>query len=457
MLLPNSPIWLMIYLANQKIGVVTGTLDPDHTPKELQYNVAHARARVLMVDRRHLDKARAIRGQCPHLEIVVLVDDTADDCVSLSEELAKVEPGIETRDPAISDDDTLYIMFTSGTTSGVPKGVLHPQRSLIRGIDPYRTHVPVHHGDRMMLVTPLFHACSMYWGVTLVILAGATLVLAERFSATRFWEQALRGDVSIVWTMSTITAILLQLPPGEAERAACRRLRTVFAVGISARQEQARERWGCDIVDGFGMTETAGTVTDPDSFNNSERFPCVGKPVPGIDLRLIDPATGAFCDVRQHGEIVVRFGQGFSGYFDNPQAEADSIRGAWFHTGDLGYFDERGQLYFVDRLKDIVRRGGENISAREVEQVLLTYPPVREAVVVAAPHPIYGEVVMAYLVPHDDARTFTVEEIREHCVDRLASFKIPAHVRTIRSESLPRTPTGKVQKFRLRPTEPPES
>jgi acyl-CoA synthetase (AMP-forming)/AMP-acid ligase II len=306
-----------------------------------------------------------------------------------------------------------------------------------------------------MLVTPLFHACSMYWGVTLVILAGATLVLAERFSATRFWEQALRGHVSIVWTMGTITAILLQLPPGEAEREACRRLRTVFAVGISARQKQARERWGCDIVDGFGMTETAGTVTDPDSFNNSERFPCVGKPVPGIDLRLMDPATGAFCSVRAHGEIVVRFGQGFSGYFDNPQAEADSIRGEWFHTGDLGYFDERGQLYFVDRLKDIVRRGGENISAREVEQTLLSYPPVREAVVVAAPHPIYGEVVMAYLVPNDDARTFTVEEIRDYCADRLAAFKIPVHVRTVRSDALPRTPTGKVQKFRLRPTEPP--
>lgn len=171
-------------------------------------------------------------------------------------------------------------------------------------------------------------------------------------------------------------------------------------------------------------------------------------------MRLINPESSAFCDVREQGEIVVRFGQGFSGYFDNPQVEADSIRGEWFHTGDLGYFDERGQLYFVDRLKDIVRRGGENISAREVEQVLLTYPLVREAVVVAAPHPIYGEVVMAYLVPHDEAHNFSIEEIQRHCADQLASFKIPVHVRTTRSEAMPRTPTGKIQKFRLRPTEP---
>lgn len=454
MLLPNSPIWLLIYLANQKIGAITGTLDPDHTPKELQYNVAHARARVLMVDRRHLEKARALRGECPQLDMVVLVDGAADDCVSLFEALSDVGTSAEPRDSAIADNDKLYIMFTSGTTSGVPKGVLHPQRSLIHGIDPYRVHVPVLAEDRLMLVTPLFHACSMYWGVTLVILAGATLVLAERFSASRFWEQALRGDVSIVWTMGTITAILLQLPPSEPERLACGKLRAVFAVGISARQRQARERWGCEIVDGFGMTETAGTVTDAESFNNAERFPCVGRPVPGIDLRLMDPTTGNFCDVRQQGEIVVRFGQGFSGYFDNPQAEADSIRDGWFHTGDLAYFDERGQLYFVDRLKDIVRRGGENISAREVEQVLLAYPPVKEAVVVAAPHPIYGEVVMAYLVPQDVGRTFSVEEIQKHCAGQLAAFKIPVHVRTTQSEALPRTPTGKVQKFRLRPTEP---
>lgn len=280
MLLPNSPVWLLIYLANQKIGAVTGTLDPDHTPKELQYNVAHARARVLMVDRKHLEKARSIRGQCPQLEIVVLVDDVAEGCASLSDGLSDGRSAIEPRDPAISEDDTLYIMFTSGTTSGVPKGVLHPQRSLIHGIDPYRSHVPVRPDDRLMLVTPLFHACSMYWGVTLVILAGATLVLAERFSATRFWGQVLRGDVSLVWTMGTITAILLQLPPSEAERAACRKLRTVFAVGISARQKQARERWGCEIVDGFGMTETAGTVTDKDSFDNNERFPVSVSPYP---------------------------------------------------------------------------------------------------------------------------------------------------------------------------------
>ncbi|MGE0735009.1 MAG: class I adenylate-forming enzyme family protein [Alphaproteobacteria bacterium] len=451
MLLPNSPIWLLIYLANQKLGAVTGTLDPDHTPKELEYNVAHSQARILMVDRKHLEKARAIRGQCPKLETVVLVDDDAPDCVSLSAALELLADTPAARDPAISPDDTLYIMFTSGTTSGVPKGVLHPQRSLIHGIGPYRELVPILPDDRLMLVTPLFHACSMYWGVTLTILAGASLVLAERFSGTRFWEQARRGDVSVVWTMGTVGAILLQLPPSEAEHAACKRVRTFFGVGIGAREKEARTRWGCTIVDGFGMTETAGTVTDADSFDNAEPFPCVGKPVPGIDLRLMDPETGKFCGPRQYGEIVVKFGQGFSGYFNNPEAEAASIRDGWFHTGDLAYRDERGQYYFVDRLKDIVRRGGENISAREVEQVLLGYPKVKEAVVVPAPHPIYGEVVMAFLVPQDPSHVFTLDEIRAHCADRLAAFKLPAHVRTVRSEDLPRTPTGKVQKFKLRP------
>lgn len=454
MLLPNSPMWLLTYLANQKLGVVTGTLDPDHTPSELQYNVSHSRARILVVDADHLEKARAIRPQCPNLQTVVLVDGEAKDCVSLRDELARTSDGHLGRSESISDDDTLYIMFTSGTTGKVPKGVLHPQRSLIHGIGPYRELVPIREDDRLMLVTPLFHGCSMYWGVTLVILSGGTLVLAERFSASKFWEQAHRGKVSVIWTMGTVGAILLQLPKTEAETLATRHVRTFFGVGIGARQKEAAARWRCNIVDGFGMTETAGTLTDAESFKSSEPFPCIGKPVPGMDLRLIDPESGRVCGVREQGEIVVRFGQGFSGYFNNPEAEEASIRDGWFHTGDLAYMDERGQFYFVDRLKDIVRRGGENISAREVEHVLLAYPKVKEAVVVAAPHAIYGEVVMAYLVPHTPTHVFSVEEIRAHCANRLASFKWPVHVRTVTTEELPRTPTGKVQKFKLRPKKP---
>jgi acyl-CoA synthetase (AMP-forming)/AMP-acid ligase II len=247
-----------------------------------------------------------------------------------------------------------------------------------------------------------------------------------------------------------IPFILLTQPPVDTEQRVLRHLTSIFAAGAGSRSREIFERWGPIFIDGFGMSETPGTLTGPDSFDHDEPFPCVGRAVPGIDLRIADLETGETCAPRQHGEIVVRYGLGFAGYFGNPAAFAEAVRNGWFHTGDIAYADETGRVFFVDRIKDIIRRGGENLSAREIEQVLGAHPEVAEAFAVAKPDRVLGETVCAYLVPKQPGRAFSLEEIRTFCEGRLAPIKLPEDVRTVAGDTLPRTPTGRVQKFRLK-------
>jgi acyl-CoA synthetase (AMP-forming)/AMP-acid ligase II len=302
-----------------------------------------------------------------------------------------------------------------------------------------------------MLVTPLFHGSALNWGVTMSVIGGGGIVLARKFSASRFWDQADRAGSTVLWTMGAIVFILLSQELTDTERRAAARLRLIFGAATAARWRQIADRWtSATILDGFGMTETPGTLTEDDCYELPDRYPCVGRPVGGIDLRVVDPETGKTKPDGEVGEIVVRYGQGFADYFNNPEAFAQAVRNGWFHTGDLAYQDETGRVFFVDRLKAIIRRGGENISSLEVEEVLVRHPEVLEAVALPKPHQILGDTVLAALVPKQPGREFALDEIRAFCEGKLAPFKWPEDVRTIDPAIIPRTETGRVKKAMLK-------
>jgi len=439
MLMTNEPEWLSYHFANQKLGVTTTTLNTELRVEELSQLVTSAGVIALLHSPALVENAQAIQAKVREAtgRQITLVDTHA---------AVGADDSHLPRDAAITATDHLSIVFTSGTSGSKSKGVIASVGNVSSGVEGYMNRLELGSEDRIMLVTPLFHASALHWGVGMAISCGGTIVLADRFSRRSFWDQAQRSGATVIWTMGAILLMLLTDPTSDAERQAMKKIRVVFGNGGAPRRNDFVRRWGPIFFDGYGSSETFGTLTDDDCFDTGEPYTCTGRLVPGVSLGIQDPETGRELPVGEIGEIVSPFGSGFAGYVDDAAATAESIRNGWFRTGDLGFFDNTGRLFFVDRVKDIIRRAGENIAAREVEQILQEMPGVAEVVAVAKPDIILGEVVAVYIVPEVESRHFDLEEVQAFSESRLASYKWPQEVLNTTASLLPRTHTGKIKK-----------
>jgi len=437
LLMENSPEWIAEYLACQKIGAVSVGLHTNATPSELVGMLGG-------IEARHLVYGVELE---PVAEEILKACDGIVGC-----RFSRHESGTEkvelSRLSDLAEDDFVSAIYTSGTSGSAPKAALQTHRPIVGAISQYVDELGLVAEDRIMVVTPLSHSAALNWAVSLTLITGATLVLTRRFSASRFWNQAARGGATVVWTMGTILFLLLRQPESGEEASALQKIRFFFGAGSALRKRQLVERWNRPVLDGYGMTETFGTLTSSDHSGESGPFPCVGRPVGGVDLRVVD-RDGQECIPGQQGEIVARFGQGFAGYLGNQNALDTSVRDGWFHTGDLAFRDEAGAFYFVDRLKSVIRRGGENISSLEVEECLSAHPGVKEAIAIPFPDSVFGEVVLAVLVLKKPWLSLSLEDLHGFCSGRIARFKWPERVEILAEEDIPRTSSGKVQKKRL--------
>jgi acyl-CoA synthetase (AMP-forming)/AMP-acid ligase II len=296
--------------------------------------------------------------------------------------------------------------------------------------------------DRAIVVTPFFHG-NGGGGLRSALNYGASAVFPRRFSARRFWPLVDRYRPTYLFTLSSIANILLGLPPGPHERR--HQLRVAIVLGAAGSAPVIEERFGVPVIDWYGMTEAGyGTYTRL----GAERRPgSAGQRFPGSTMTILAPDDTEAAP-GEVGEVVFRRGSiTFDGYLDDAEATAAALDRRWFHTGDLGYFDDDGFFFFVDRLKDIVRRGGENISSVEIEGVLRLHPDVADAAIVGRPDPVLGERVVAFVVPAE-GRVPDPTALADHVGAHLARFKVPEDFVT--TDALPRTGTGKVVKARLR-------
>ncbi|MGS0897463.1 class I adenylate-forming enzyme family protein [Burkholderia stagnalis] len=438
LLMHNSPDWLVMYLACQKIGAICVGLHSALALPELLGMLESIGAQHLVNSNEFAAIAGEVRAAKAGITVFGVTTLSTDAPVSNSPLLPRCAD--------IDEWDGLAATFTSGTTGGAHKAGLQTNGAVVRAIAGYIECLKTDGHDRIMLVTPLSHSAALNWGVSLALMSAGTLVLARRFSASRFWAQAARGRPTMIWTMATILYILQQQEVSDDERLVLAGLRYMFGVGSAPRRAALEARWERPVIDGYGMTETFGTLTDFSHENNPYPNACMGRAVPGIDLRVVDLVSGRECQPEEMGEIVARFGQGFAGYLNNETATREAVREGWFHTGDLAFRDTAGRLYFVDRLKSIIRRGGENISSLEVEECLAKHPDVQEAIALAQPHDVLGDIVLAVLIPREPEREFSLAEIQAFCDGKLSKFKWPEAVRTVSSDQIPRTGAGKVKK-----------
>jgi acyl-CoA synthetase (AMP-forming)/AMP-acid ligase II len=269
------------------------------------------------------------------------------------------------------------------------------------------------------------------------------VVFPRRFSARRFWTLVDKYRPTYLFTLSSIANILMGRPPGPYERR--HSLRVGVVLGAAASAPLIEERFGFAVVDWYGMTEAGmGTYTRLDE----ERRPgSAGRRFPDSTMMIVRE-DGTEAPPGEVGEVVFRLGTiTFNGYLKDEEATRAAVDDQFFHTGDLGYFDQDGYFYFVDRKKDIVRRGGENISSVEIETVIRTYPGVADVAIVGKPDPVLGERVVAFVVPGEDGAP-DPDELKSHVQAHLAHFKVPEAIFIL--EQLPRTATGKIIKKQLR-------
>jgi acyl-CoA synthetase (AMP-forming)/AMP-acid ligase II len=429
-MLGNCPEMVIALFAAARLGALFCPINPAFVAEEVGRQLADSRARCVIAGAEHLDTVEVARRVAPGLRAVLPAD-------ALTSATEAPIPG-----PApCAPDDVAWLIYTSGST-GSPKGVLLTHRSVLANAEQVRERTTIRAGDRVLHAMPLHHVNGLGNITVMPVLAGATIVLARRFRPEEFWPLVPRHRPRYFTGVPTMLARLLAaLPDERPDLASLEFVRT----GAAPLPESLRIRWearvGVPIVVSYGLTElTCTTAMNP--VNGERRAGSVGPPLRGHEIRVLDP-TGRPLGPGRTGEVVVRSQTLMQGYLGRPAETAAALRDGWLYTGDLGYLDAGGYLYLTDRKKEVIIRGGENISPREIEEVLHAHAEVAEAAVVGLPDAEYGEIVAAFVVPRPGAR-LAAEAVQAHCAKHLARFKVPAVVHL--APLLPRNSVGKLDR-----------
>jgi long-chain acyl-CoA synthetase len=445
--LPNVPEFLVAYFAILKAGGVVVPLNVLLKAPEVAYHLHDSEARALITFAFFADEALKGAAEAGVKQVYVVgAQGPAGEAVPLAELMDAQDPGgpvFVSRDPF----DTAVIIYTSGTT-GLPKGAELTHFQLYMNADIPGRLFGVAPEDVVLTVLPLFHVFGLSSILNICVRFGGTMILVPRFDAGQVLRAMESHRATIFEGVPTMFADLLSHP--DLHRFDLSSLRVAVSGGAAIPAETLREferRFGVVILEGYGLSESAATAT----FNRSaeERKPySVGKPIWGTEVQIWDSDNEHLPPGPDNvGELVIRGYNVLKGYHNNPEATDEAFTGDWFHTGDLGYVDEEGFFFIVDRKKELIIRGGYNVYPREVEEVLYTHPAVHEAAVIGVPDERLGEEVMAYISLKAGEVT-SPDELIEFTKTRMAAYKYPRRVE-IRDE-LPKGATGKILKQELK-------
>jgi fatty-acyl-CoA synthase len=452
---PNTHAQLEAFYAVPQIGAVLVPINYRLTAEDFIYIVNHSGATVVCAHSDYLKVVDGVRDQMPGVRHFVAFEGSAAGWLDYEAAIAAADPGFER--PEIGERDLLSINYTSGTTAR-PKGVMITHRNAAMNTIGTLLHLPMAVGERYLWTLPMFHANGWTYTWTVTAAACTHVCLRKVDPATIF---ALIRDEHVSWLAAAPT-VLISLANAPAavrgEVPAGVRVVTAGAPPAAATIERLEGEFGWEVTQVYGLTETAPFITVcaplPEHEGLSLADRSVIKARTGVELltsgelRVVD-ADGSEvpADGQTVGEIVVRGNVVMAGYYEDPEATERAMGDGWFHTGDAAVVHPDGYTQIRDRLKDVIISGGENISSIEVEGLLLRHPAVREVAIVGLPHERWGETPHAFVVLNEDAST-TEAEVIAFARDHLAHFKAPSGV-TFVSE-LPKTATGKIQKFVLR-------
>ena len=439
-ILTNCAEFPLTWLALARLGAAMVPVNQQYRAEDAGHILAHSRSAAVVTSAR-FDESVAealVRADC---DIPILHVENLPGAGLPVEEFQ--QPPKRT----VAAEDTVNIQYTSGTT-GRPKGCVLSHRYWLELGGSLVDEFPHLGPDDTMLTAQAFSYIDPQWNVVAALLAGARLVVLDGFHPSTFWSTVRQHEVTYFYCLAAMPTLLLKTPPEPLDRA--HRVRVVQCSAIPpGHHQELEQRWGVKWYEAFGMTETGADlrVTDPDH-DQLVGSGCVGTPTRAREARIVD-ALDMTVARGEVGELVLRGPGLMDRYESDPESTALAFRDGWFHTGDLARMDSEGRVYLVGRLKDMVRRAGENVSAREVEEVILAHGAVRLAAVVAVPDDLRDEEVKAFvtLTTSDLSEEALVTALAEHCAARLARFKVPRYWEVC--DDLPVTASHRVAKARL--------
>ncbi|MEW5725590.1 MAG: long-chain-fatty-acid--CoA ligase, partial [Thermodesulfobacteriota bacterium] len=442
-LVQNSPETLISYFAIQKIGAVAGPINGWWKAAEVEYLLNDSKGRGLIIEDQYLPILKEIETRCPHLEKVMEISETPAAGHFSFRRLLEEGP----EDHVVCDsreEDTAYIFYTSGTT-GNPKGVLLTHRNVLADVAGVTEFLRLDEGMTVLVFLPLFHVNAMLT-CTFSLNMGFTMVLRRAFSASEFWEVVDKYKVNFWSAVPAVYQILLSDPGRQKYDLSSLQFGICGAAPLTAETfHRFQDAFGIPIVEGYGLTE-ATCVSTLNPRDGVRKVGSIGLALPGQVIKLLDE-EGREVPPGQPGEICVGGDVVMKGYFNRPEETAETISGGLLHTGDVAYRDEDGYLFIVDRIKDMIIRGGENIYPKEIDNLLASHPKIAEAATVGVLDETMGEEVKVYVIASDDS--LAEAEVLEYCTKNLAKFKVPRYVEII-EEDFPRSALGKVLKKELR-------
>jgi long-chain acyl-CoA synthetase len=446
--LPNLPQFPAAYFGALKAGLIVLPLNPLLKAPEIEYHLADAAAAIMIgFDSMHEEAAKA----CEQLSIpLYLVSFSQQNLPEGTRPLADLmtaaplsEPGGDVR-PG-SSDDTAVLIYTSGTT-GKPKGAELSHFQLYMNCTISGQLFGARPDDVTLAVLPFFHVFGLSSVLNVSVRYGGALSIVPRFDPAAVVDALERDGCSVIAGVPTMLQALAEQNLSGRDLS---RLRVAVSGGASLPENvlaSFETALGIRVLEGYGLSETASTT----SFNRADdrRALSVGKPIWGVKMRIADDDDRPLPPGRDNvGEILIRGHNVMKGYLGKPEATESALRGGWLHTGDLGYQDDDGFYFIVDRSKDLVIRGGYNVYPREIEEVLFAHPAIAEAAVIGKPHDRLGEEVVAVVVRRAGS-DLTEQDVVTYCKERVAAYKYPREVRFV--AELPKGPTGKVLKNVLR-------
>ena len=433
---PNLPYFPIVYYGALKAGAVVVPINVLLKGPEIAYHLRDSEAKAYFCFEGTPELPMGAEGfagfteagSCPHF-FMITANPASPAAFDGVQTLGDADEGPVARRIARPTDanDTAVILYTSGTT-GKPKGAELTHANIAM-------NVMVSHGvlrqtadDVHLVVLPLFHSFGQTVQMNAAFMAGATIVLQPRFDADAAFKAMQAHKVTIFCGVPTMYIALLNCP-NAAERHDLRAIASTLRIGASGGAAMPVEvmtafesRFGISILEGYGLSETSPIATF--SFIDHERIAgCVGKAVWGTDVRIVD-ASGAKVTTGELGEIVIRGHNVMKGYYNRPEATAEAIRDGWFHTGDIGRMDDKGNVFVADRLKDMIIRGGFNVYPREIEEVMMAHEAIAQVAVIGVPHETHGEEVKAVVVLKPGKRA-SPDDIGAWCKQRMASYKYP--------------------------------
>ncbi len=447
--LPNLPQFLFTYFGILKAGLVMVPLNPLLRAPEVAYHLDNSDSKALVTFEMFAEEAFKGVGQLetaiPTYVVNLPGNDARPEGTKHFDELYFAD---DTRDIVpLSADDTAVLLYTSGTT-GKPKGAELTHFQLFMNCTVAGELFEFREDDIGVAVLPLFHVFGLSSVLNVTVRYGGTMVLVPRFEMDPVIEAIEKHRCTIFSGVPTMYFALLNTDTSSRDLSS---MRVGVSGGAAIPGETIRafeEKFPhCVVLEGYGLSESASTTT----FNiNAEqrKVLSIGKPIWGVQVEVVDADEKPLPPGEDNvGELVIRGHNIMKGYYKNPEATAEAFKGGWFHTGDLGYRDDDGFLFIVDRKKDLIIRGGYNVYPREIEEVLFEHPAVAEAAVIGKKDDKLGEEVVG-IVSLKPGASATPDEIKDFCKERLAAYKYPREVRIV--DELPKGPTGKILKKELR-------